>query len=332
MDSKAGTAILNYNHVVGGASRAASVSIDLITGELSAIRRKPAPSADDANLTSPSRRFVLTYTEGPPRQLLIRGKNGGRPLKLTERDIPNFSYVQWCPKKDVFSVVGDIKGTDGESGLYLYSLEERKFRLLVRGVTGEPQWSSDGRYLICVRRSSAAKKMGTRVSGLLGVVVVLDADRGFKTVLTTGELAGTIFLSPSNTRMAFVDRVKDEYGDLDNRALRVADLRTGRVQDIAVNRRKMYYMWVGDDALAVTTYDKYAVPTLSLIPATGGSGTRLVTAPSFARVEPAAYLPGRKRAVYTATAASSKTLTELWAVEPGRNPVRLFPKNARSQR
>jgi len=332
VDSKAGTAILNYSYPASEMSRSASISINLVTGELSALRRKPAPSAEDADQTSPSRRFVLTYSEGPPRQILIREAKGGRPLKLTERDIPNFSYVEWCPKKDVFSVVGDIKGTDGESGLYLYSMEERKFRLLVRDVTGGPEWSSDGRYLICICRSPAAKKMGTRVSDLLGIIVVLDADRGFKTVLTTGELAGTIFLSPSNARIAFVDRVRDEYGDLDNRALRVADLRTGRVQNIAVNRRKMYYMWVGDDALAVTTFDKYAVPTLSLIPATGGPAMKLVTTPQFARIDAAAYLPSRRRAVYTTTAASSESPTELWAVEPGRNPVRLFPKNVRSQR
>lgn len=333
VDSKAGTAILNYDHLVGGSSRAASVSINLVTGELSAIRRKPDSSAEDDDSTSPSGRFFLEFAEGPPANILIKDKKGGKALKLSERDIPDFMDVEWCPRKDVLSMKGDIKGTDNESGLYLYFVEDRKLRLIVRGLTGHSWWSSDGRYLICLRQSPAAKKMARRTYDLLGTIVVLDADRGFKTVLSAGELADTVFLSPSNTRLAFIDRVKDEYGDLDNRALRVADLRTGRVNNVAVNRRKISYMWVGDDALAVTTYDKHAVPTLNLIPATGGSSTRLVTTPEFAFIQPAAYLPNRKLAVYVATTLTSDDKPyELWAVQSGRKPVRLFPKNVRAQR
>lgn len=344
VDLDSGIATLAYSYRVGEGSGSGFVRIHLLTAELSAPPSKPptppkaelVPSFGSPNtLRSPSGRFALEYVNGAPAKVILRNAKGEKLGVVSEAEVQGLANIVWSPSDDYFTFTGVISGAaEPKSGLYVYSVKQRKHQLVARGVRTVPQWSDDGRLLACLRtETEASKDLPESVQRSRGTVMVFDVGRGSKRVLAVGELAGKFALSPIGAGVVFTELVKDEYGDFDSYALRTADVRTGSVHDLLTNRREPVYAWAGDDALAVTTFDKYAVPTLNLVGAAGGRPTALVTARDFARFKPLAYLPMQRRVVYKASASvrDYDSPEELWAVEPGRRPVRLFPKNVRSR-
>ena len=342
-DPAAGMGILNFGYPSKDDRSHASIGVNLVTAELSAPPSKPPtppkaepmPSFGSPNtLRSPSGNFVLEYTK-PPGRVILRNAKGEKLGVVSETEVQGLTGIVWSPSDEYFTFIGVVRGSaEPKSGLYVYSVKQRKHQLVARGVRTVPQWSDDGRLLACLRtETEASKDLPDSVQRSRGTVMVFDAGSGFKRVLAVGELAGKFALSPIGARVVFTELVKDEYGDFDSFVLRTADVRTGSVHDLLTNRREPVYAWAGDDALAVTTFDKYAVPALSLVGAAGGRPIQLLTARDFARFKPLAYLPMQRRVVYKASASvrDYDSPEELWAVEPGRGPVRLFPKNVRSR-
>lgn len=311
-----------------------SVRLNLLTGELlPLIVERPKPSGLGSALVgmlrSPSGRFVLGYAAAPAG-LTVKTSKGEEIGAVMESEMPGLSDVRWSPSEEYFAFMADVgEGT----GLYVYSLKQRKARLVARNVLRSYAWSDDGRLLVCVRTpTKSSKALPASLRSRYGSMAVLDAVKEFKAALTVGELVGWFSISPSGSRAAYIERVKDEYGDFDSYSLRVADIATGRVRTLVTNRRTPRVAWAGDDAIAVTIYDKYAVPTLSLIDLKSGATVRLVTSEKLARIRPLACIPDRKRVIYAAeTTVSGDGPEELLAVEPGKRPVRLFPRNVRTR-
>ena len=253
---------------------------------------------------------------------------------LSGSGIPDLSDVVWSPTEENFAFAADVADDkDDGRGLYAYSIKERKRRLIVSGSTLAPEWSADGRFLICLKTSTpASEKLRDAVRRNHGTIIVLHAHSGFKPVLTAGKLAGYPTPSPTGTKIAFMELLQDEYGDFDNHSLQVTDIATGRIQKLLTNRREPLYIWAGDNTVAATTYDKYAVPTLSLVSLPDGTERQLVTARDFAGLEPLAYLSEQTRIIYKAAERLSDIeAEELWAVEAGRQPLRLFPQAGRGR-
>jgi len=149
-------------------------------------------------------------------------------------------------------------------------------------------------------------------------------------VLNYGLNVTSLAFSPDNRLIAVLELVKDEYGDIRNKKLAVLSMSSRKAKTLAVGRRKPAFAWAGNTSLAVTRYDKYAVPTLSLI-TVDGRVTKLVSNRSVARLIPLGFVGKSDFVVYKSdsSAMSGDGEQVLWKVRPGSPPIRLFPKEAR---
>lgn len=181
-----------------------------------------------------------------------------------------------------------------------------------------PKWSPDGRYLACLRRGSAPPEASWRLRRTRGSVLVLDARGEYRETLLADGLCRDLAFSPDSGKVAFIELREDEFGDLSTNVFRAADLSTGRVRELLSSRRRIEWIWAGSDALAVVTYDRLAVPTLSLHGLDGTSKT-LTTAGDYHRLTPLEYEAPPGRVIYRATVGfSGDARTELWEVYPGQ--------------
>ena len=322
--------------------------INLITGELLPARAKPPKSPepgisyldDVTELPSPSGKFVLQYEEEPVRRLVIKTSKVSKLGEISDSGETSIDQAFWGTTDASFIYITSTE-KDGESvyDLYIYSTEERKSLLLAQdivsgsGPMGMPRirWFSNGRYLICMRRLPHEPK-NLPSSGRLsnpGAVIILDPGKGAKPIRVFDRPVIGYLLSPSENRIAFIELAKDEYGDYENLSLNVADIRTGKINHLLTTRHMPAFIWAGEDALAVTTYDKFSVPTISLMNI-DGRRTQLVSTKEYAQLEPLAYLPKYNRIVYKAADDTARFVdSELWSISPGKAPVRLLPRSGR---
>ena len=240
------------------------------------------------------------------------------------------SDAAWSPAGDWLAFNSGAKDvTGGAANVYLPA--ENRLTCLARNVVRGPAWSPDGRYLTLLQYTPALRNLTGRVPSDSGKLTVLDARRDFRAVLNSDIV--TVFLfSPDGAKVAYTERVKD--GDAYQRyALRVADLATGRIRDISIGSRRPRYAWAWGDTLAVTTFDKYAVPTLSLVDTQTGRAAKLVTDREANLLVAGHFVPSGKLVAYTVsrTRDEMESPQELWTVIPGRTPVRVFPRNVRSK-
>lgn len=307
VDFNSGSAVLDI-HPYGGSE--GYVGINLLTGKLFYCKPQP-PAPDDLTLSSPSGRLrIRVFEEGG---FAIETSAGKRIKTLKGRGSERVYALDWTP--DESGVIYDL--SDGKDGLYLYEIKARRSKLLVRGHADSPEFSPDNRLMAFNLKKSVLDKFG--------VLTVLDG-KSYKRIWSVGTHVNGFTFSPDGRHVAFTELVKDEFGDLASTALKVLDIETGRTTTLLTNRRKLIYVWAGDDALLATVKDKYAVPSLVLATLTGKT-TVLTTDRNAGFLRPFAYLPSRKRAIYK-TAKSiyeNEVPEELWAVEPGHAPVRLFP-------
>ena len=309
-----------------------SVGINLRTGELSTFkRRRGAPSADENTLPSPSGRLIAYDRTSEGGGLIIKTAKGRRIAELGLRRLNHALNVAWAP--DESGLTYEVFDNDREerSGLYLYSLKMHASKLIVAGDIGETSWSPDGRFLACKQvDTSASKRLPESTRYRTGTLMILDPKRGFKQAFSVGKLVKDFWFSPKGSRVAFIELTRDEFGDYDNTTLRVLDLRTGKSLDLATNRREFQVLWAGEGLLAIVAHDKYAVPSLALVSAVSGNRRVLAVHREFGYITPLAFLPDPQRVVYTAADRSPyEGPVELWAAEPGRKPMRLFPKKER---
>jgi Tol biopolymer transport system component len=305
-----------------------SVGINLRTGELSTFkRRRGAPSADENTLPSPSGRLIAHDKTSEGGGLIIKTAKGRKVAEVGVRHLNHALNVAWAPDEsgltyEVFDEYGEKR-----SGLYFYSLKTRASRLLVQSRVVQTKWSPNRRFVAFTQVRTAAKGMPESIRNRTGTLVILDGKASFKKVFTVGKLVKECWFSPDGGRIAFIELTKDEYGDYDNTALRVLDLRTGKSLDLATNRREFQVLWAGEGLLAMVAHDKYAVPSLALVSAVSGNRRVLAVHREFGYITPLAFLPDPQRVVYTAADRSPyEGPVELWAAEPGRKPARLFPK------
>jgi hypothetical protein len=321
VDPSTGLATLTCTPVHG--RNAWSSQINLINGQLSVLKPKPrtGDEATESQLSSPDRKFALCYTGPTSAQVILFTRSG---KTLAEIDAPDPYLLRdagWSPRSTACYVV-DL---GAPARFLVFRVGDRDFTTVVAGQVDEVQWSADGRYLACIACRTPAS-LPSYVAMGVGVVRVYDAS-SLKQVLSTARLASGAKLSPDGNRIAFVEIVRDEYGDYAKYDLRVADIRSGRVISIATNRREPKYAWAGNDRVSVVTYDRYAVPTLSMVDVATRKTTTLATSREFARFEPVAYIASKQLVAYKAsTGIEGEKPEELWAARPGGAPVPLFPK------
>lgn len=287
------------------------VGIDLLTGKLFA--HKPEPQPPDMICPSPSGRLrIRDFEEGG----FAVETSAGKLIKTLKRNQLAYSLGWSADESSVFYDFYDPE-SDEKTGVYVFSIKDKDSRLLIPGDVESFGYSPDNRRIAFNLKKSSLDKFG--------VLTILDG-RSYKKVRSEGSHVNTFTFSPNGKRIAFTELVKDEYGDLSSTSLRVLDLETGRTTILLTNRRKPLYVWAGDDALLVSTKDKFTVPSVSLITISGKT-TVLTTNRNAGFIRPFAYLPSRKRAVYKVTRSTYEyeAPEELWAVEPGHAPVRLFP-------
>ena len=222
---------------------------------------------------------------------------------------------------------GGSRAVGSESELYVFGVRNPRFRLAARGPISLPQFSPDGRYISCI--ATGGKKpadMTVNAQFQMGTLRVY-AFSNLKQLLPSPNLVTEAKFSPDGNRLAFIELVKDEYGDFADYSLKVANIKSGAVNCVTVNRREPKYMWAGNGRLAVATCDKFAAPSVSLVDLITGKSTRLATNREFAGFEPLAYVPSKSIIVYkAATSVSGEKPEELWAAGPGSVALRLFPK------
>jgi dipeptidyl aminopeptidase/acylaminoacyl peptidase len=266
-------------------------------------------------LPSPSGRLRLeAFEEGG---FAIETSAGKQIKTLKGRGSELVYPLEWTP--DESGVIYDLSDTDSDAkdGLYDYEINDRRSKLLVHGHAESFQYSPDNRRIAFNLKKSVLDKFG--------ILTVMDG-KSYRRIRSVGTHVNGFTFSPDSKDIAFTELAKDEFGDFSSTSLRVLDIETGRTTTLLTNRRKPIYVWAGDDALLVTMKDKYSVPSLTLVSVSGGR-TILTTSPNSGFMRPYAYLPGRKRAIYKITQSiyEQEAPEELWAVEPGHAPIRLFP-------
>lgn len=208
------------------------------------------------------------------------------------------------------------------------SVTDRKGRKLGRiSPVIDAQWSPDSRYIACIMSGGRKPKdMPGYMQSRVGRIHVYTPQKVTR-VLSVAKLGYQVEFSPDGRRIAFIEIIKDEYGDHDLYALKVADIASRRVTLITTNRREPKFVWAGRGALAVSTYDKYAVPSVSLVDVATRKWIRLATDRRFAGFEPLASMPSKRLVAYKASwDVTGEQPEELWAARPGSAPVKLFPR------
>lgn len=318
VDASTGIGTLDFSGYGDGPSGA--LRINLIDGSLSALvsTRHTGKEAGDYRLPSPDGNYALLYVEEPRRKIEVVDKKG-KKLATIELSEDEDCDAGWSPTSQACYVVS--------SGLHVYKVGSSRFTRIAGGARDEAQWSSDGRYLACIATGGKKPEHISRfVANSTGIVRVYEFP-SFKQVLSTGTLASEIKFSLDGSRIAFLERTKDEYGDYSNYDLRVAEVKARRVYSVLVNRREPKFVWAGNGSIAASSYDKYAVPSVSLIDIATRKQTRLASDRGFALFEPLAYVPSRQLVAYKASyGVTGEKPEELWTVRLGGGPVRLFPK------
>lgn len=318
VDASTGTGILDFSSYGDGPSGA--LRINLIDGSLSALvsKRHTGKEAGDYRLPSPDGNYALIYVEEPRRKIEVVDKKG-KKLATIELSAEEDCDAGWSPTSQACYVVS--------SGLHVYKAGSSRFTRIAGGARDEAQWSSDGRYLACIATGGKKPENISRfAANSTGILRVYEFP-SFKRVLSTGRLAYCIKFSPDVNKIAFREMAKDEYGDYSNYDLRVAEIKSGQVHSILVNRREPWFVWAGNGSIAASIYDKYAVPSVSLIDIATRKQTRLVADRGFAMFGPLAYVPSEQLVAYKASlGVTGEMPEELWTAKPGGGPVRLFPK------
>lgn len=289
-----------------------AVGIDLLTGKLSACKPKPQPP--DMTLPSPSGRLrIRCFDEGDG--FTIETSAGKRTATIKGKDM--VYPLAWSADESVVYYDRSYFGSDAKDGVHIYDIKSGTSRLLILGDASSIENSPDKRWTAFILKKSSQDRNG--------ILAVFDG-RTFKKVRSVGAHVSVFTFSPDGKRIAYTELVKDEYGDLASTALRVLNIKTGRTNTLLTNRRKLIYVWAGNDSLLVSVKDKYSVPSLVLVNLSGGK-TVLTTNPKAGFIQPFAYLPATKRSVYKISKSiyEYEAPEELWAVEPGHAPVRLFP-------
>jgi len=330
-----GTAVISFCYEGIFGSR--SVRMNLLTGEILPSAPQPKGGAppgvpvpdDQTKVASPSGRLVLYDEISEGRGIVIRTAKGRLLGKLSGRQLQGMAEIAPAPDDaHLIYVVADSEESRGkEVGFYLYSIKSGKSTLLVRGPTRGPVRSPDGRFLALIRvQTRVSKGLPEFTRNQAGTLVVLDGKRGFKKVFSGGKLVKSLQFSPAGRRIAVLEIARDEYGSHDNTSLRALDIESGRVATLVTGRRAPDLLWAGEGALAVTTYNKFAVPTLSLVDSASLKATHLTTNPELSYIKPLAYIPTGRRVAYVASRhIPEEGPEELWAVEPGGRPMRLIP-------
>ena len=284
-----------------------------MTGKLSPF--KPEPERPDF-IPSPSGRLrIRCFDEGDG--FTIETSAGKRIKTLKGRGSELVYPLEWTP--DESGVIYDLSDTDSDAkdGLYDYEINDRRSKLLVHGHAESFQYSPDNRRIAFNLKKSVLDKFG--------ILTVMDG-KSYRRIRSVGTHVNGFTFSPDSRHIAFTELAKDEYGDYASTALMVLDVGTGCTTTLLTNRRKLIYVWAGNDSLLVSVKDKYSIPSLVLA-AVSGKTTVLTTNPKAGFIQPFAYLPATKRSVYKISKSiyEYEAPEELWAVEPGHAPVRLFP-------
>ncbi len=142
----------------------------------------------------------------------------GRPIgRILEYEIGRVSELAWSPTGRWFSFLAtDARSYESVDRLYVYDAGRRTLRCLISGNGSSPTWSRDGRLLAFIQSTISGYSSGSvQLSGGRhdGQLVVLDARAGFRRIECVGKLVDTFALSPSSGEAAFVELIKDEYGD-----------------------------------------------------------------------------------------------------------------------
>lgn len=334
IDQAMGTGVLTSDITTNEIAGRFSVRVDLATGKLSAIPPAKPGKREAYNpnvLPSPAGEYELCYYEKPERWVAVKDAKGKQVGKVSESEFAGFDSMQWSARGDCFSFTSGVESlTDMGSGLYVYFLKEHRHRNVTKLAISKSFWSGDGRYLAYISPTKETSKTSVdRALRDCGQLSILDSSNDFKRVARVGTMVSKAQSSQDGSRVAFIELLKDEYGDYATYAIKVLDIKPGRVGTLATSRREPKFIWAEDDSLAVATCDKYGVPSLSLLNVRDGVQTTLVTDRNYASIEPVGYALKQRTVVYTATTSrAGQTPSDFWSVSPGRLPVRLFPKQS----
>ncbi|MHB0999524.1 MAG: hypothetical protein ACYC27_09780 [Armatimonadota bacterium] len=221
-----------------------------------------------------------------------------------------------------------------DAGIYRYKIGDAKPALVTGRADDIYKLTDDKKYMICREKPLNEPKNGPHYSGFSNPVkiILLDAASGFEPVFSTSEYSGRYTISPSGDKIVYIELAKDEYGDMGNFSLKVADIRKNKVQNIVMSRRIPGYMWCGNDALAVTTYDKFNIPTLNRYALDVGKLIPLVTDRNVAAIEPDKYNSSTREITYKTYPSNTRNPgdAEIWAIRlGGGKPYKPAPpKNA----
>lgn len=313
--------------------RDCSVRVNLATGELSGLSEdfvKKHNAKKSAKNTHPSYsgKFVLENIE-ESENITVKTKGGSTVDTLRKSDFGDSMDIAWRPKSESFSIAvsGALKG---KPSLIIYYPDKKERYTVSKNPVEWVTWSPDGRFIAGIRPMSPKnKKLFGYKSIARGSLIIFDAENSYKKIVSPAKSAGSLKFSESGSKLAYTELVKDEYGDYAKYSLVVLDIQSGKTQTILSNYREPNFIWSEDDALLVSACDKYAVPSISLVTIRDGKITPIASDCEAAILEPLAYLPKQKTAVYrTCENASGDGTYDLRLVKQGGRLLKLIPGKA----
>ncbi|MHB0999521.1 MAG: hypothetical protein ACYC27_09765 [Armatimonadota bacterium] len=160
-------------------------------------------------------------------------------------------------------------------------------------------------------------------------IILLDPQKALESVFSTGTYCIDYRIYPYGSKILYLELSKDELGDDSNYSLKVTDISKKKTYNIATNRRKPKYMWCGNNAIAVSAYDKYKIPTLSLFSLDTGKLTRLSADRNASVIIPERYDSSNGEIIFKTYPTNTQGYgsEEWWRVHPGKKASRL-PKSA----
>lgn len=252
--------------------------------------------------------------------MIVKDKSGKQIGSIS--GLPPIIDLKWDDAGCDCLVITDPPSDKSIGILYDFSVKTRKLRRITYGVSGN--WKIGRRYVsVPIQNDLSAR--GELISGIAGCskLLILDPAGHFSTTTQIGPLIMSNDFSPDGGKIAYIERMKDEYGDLELYVLKVMDISRHKVRTIAQGRRDPEFVWQSDKSLAVTTYDRYAVPTLSLM-TLDGYVTKLLTARQYSKITPVGTPKVAGSVVYqsfTARQEADYREGDLWSVRPGGKPV-----------
>lgn len=282
-------------------------------------------------LKSPKEDLELSLTGD--KSIIIKDSKGSTLARTSFKS--RVANVLWSgDQQSVLIMTIDDTINNSVSHIYRYSLKNNKQEIIADNALYD--WNTvkiPNQYVICREKSNELTDQTIYSSSVRepSSIIFLDAKTLMK-VFTSGQNCGDYTLSSDAKCIAYIQLVKDKYGDYYRIDLKVANIRVGKVMNPAYGWRPLKYIWADSKSIIYVEPNKYDLLSIRKFNIDTGKKKTFISDLSVPAIKLDAYDKKTGILYYKVldTHLSSTDDPVTWAVSLGRKPIsseqKSFPK------